>query len=173
MISSAIWDKSARVNFQRLTKLLEPVGRVQFVVFEKFTSADFSQIAREKSCDYFLIIHIQKFLCKCMTNKTCSVAYLSESLSKHYGVARLWKSRYCYGILKLPVMHALSGAFIIIQLHHSWYELKCATSIQAYNLPSLRAVAKENPRLVTFSSFVEPLLCCTNVQLLVHWFIHW
>ena len=31
---------------------------------------------------------------------------------------------------------------------------------------------KENPRLVTFSSFVEPLLCCTNVQLLVHWFIH-
>ena len=35
MISSAILDKSARVNFQRLTKL-------QFVVFEKFTSADLS-----------------------------------------------------------------------------------------------------------------------------------
>ena len=49
MISSAIWDKLARVNF-----------RVQFVVFEKFTSADLSQIAREKSCDYLLIIHIQK-----------------------------------------------------------------------------------------------------------------
>ena len=47
--------------FQRLTKLHEPVGRVQFVVFEKFTSADLSQIAREKSCDYLLIIHIQKF----------------------------------------------------------------------------------------------------------------
>ena len=35
--------------------------RVQFVVFEKFTSADLSQIAREKSCDYLLITHIQKF----------------------------------------------------------------------------------------------------------------
>ena len=53
MISSAIWDKSARVNFSK-----------EFVVFEKFTSADLSQIAREKSCDYLLIIHIQKVLCK-------------------------------------------------------------------------------------------------------------
>ena len=64
MVSSVIWDKSARVNFLK----------VQFVVFEKFTRADFSQIAREKSCDYLLIIHIQKFLCKWMTNKMCSVA---------------------------------------------------------------------------------------------------
>ena len=39
--------------FQRL--------RVQFLVFEKFTSADLSQIGREKSCDYWLIIYIQKF----------------------------------------------------------------------------------------------------------------
>ena len=61
MISSAIWDKSARVNFQRLTKLHEPIGRVQFVVFEKFTSADLSQIAREKSCDYLKlsVMHYQ------------------------------------------------------------------------------------------------------------------
>ena len=50
MISSSIWDKSAQVQV-----------RVQFVVFEKFTSADLSQIAREKSCDYLLIIHIQNF----------------------------------------------------------------------------------------------------------------
>ena len=55
---------------------------------------------------------------------------------------------------------------MLIQLHGN--ELKCATSIQACNLPSLRAVAKENPRLVAFSSFVEPLLCCTNVELLVY-----
>ena len=60
IISSAIWDKSARVNFS-LTNQNEPVGRVQFVVFEKFTSTDISQIAREKSCDYLLTIHIQKF----------------------------------------------------------------------------------------------------------------
>ena len=37
-ISSAIWDKSARVNFSKTNKIL---------VFEKFTSADLSQIARE------------------------------------------------------------------------------------------------------------------------------
>ena len=37
-----------------------------------------------------------------MTNKVCSVAYLSESLLKHY---KLFKSKYCYGILKLSVMH--------------------------------------------------------------------
>ena len=60
MISSAIWDKLARVNFQRLTKLHSPYGLVQFVVFYEFTSADLSQIAPEKSCDYLLIIHIQK-----------------------------------------------------------------------------------------------------------------
>ena len=53
MISSAIWDKLARVNFSK-------TNQIQFVVFEKFTSADLSQIAREKSCDYLLIIHIQK-----------------------------------------------------------------------------------------------------------------
>ena len=47
--------------FQRLTKLHEPVGRVQFVVFEKFTSAYLFQIAQEKSCDYLLIINMKKF----------------------------------------------------------------------------------------------------------------
>lgn len=35
----------------------EPVGRVQFVVFEKFTSADLSQIARDKSCDYLYLLN--------------------------------------------------------------------------------------------------------------------
>ena len=39
-------------NVQRLTKLHEPVGRVQFVVFQNFTSAHSFQIAREKSCHY-------------------------------------------------------------------------------------------------------------------------
>ena len=62
MISSAIWDKSALVNFSKTNKLHEAVGRVQFVVFEKFTSADLSQIARENHViNYLLIIHIQNF----------------------------------------------------------------------------------------------------------------
>ena len=46
MISSAIWDKSAQVNFSGLTKFA--------VFFFTFTSADLSQIAREKSCGYLL-----------------------------------------------------------------------------------------------------------------------
>ena len=48
--------------FQRQTKLHEPVGRVQFGVFEKFTSAYLFQIAQEKSCDNLLIIHMNKLL---------------------------------------------------------------------------------------------------------------
>ena len=43
-----------------LTKLHEPIGQVQFVVFEKFTSAYLSQIARDKSCDYLLTIFMKK-----------------------------------------------------------------------------------------------------------------
>ena len=43
--------------FQRLQKLHEPLGRVQFVVFEKFASAYMYlfQIAQEKSFDYLFI----------------------------------------------------------------------------------------------------------------------
>ena len=43
--------------FKDYKKLHGPVGRVQFVVFEKFTSAYLFQIAREKSFDYLLIIY--------------------------------------------------------------------------------------------------------------------
>ena len=45
----------------------EPVGRVQFVVFEKFTSAYLFQISREKSFDYFLIIYMGQFLSRFST----------------------------------------------------------------------------------------------------------
>ena len=61
MISSAIWNNEARINFQRLKTLHEPAGRVQFGVFEKFTSAYLFQIAQEKSCHYILIIYMKKF----------------------------------------------------------------------------------------------------------------
>ena len=44
--------------FQRLTKLYEPVGRVQFVSLKKFTSAYLFQIAQEKSCEYILEINM-------------------------------------------------------------------------------------------------------------------
>ena len=83
MISSAIWGKSVRV---RLIKLHKPVGRVQFVVFEKFTSADFSQIAREKSCDYLLIIRIQKFY----TASGCQTKDVFSRLPFRFFVKTLW-----------------------------------------------------------------------------------
>ena len=44
--------------FNDYKKLHEPIGRVQFVVFEKFMSAYLFQIAREKSFDYLLIIYM-------------------------------------------------------------------------------------------------------------------
>ena len=47
--------------FPRPTKVHEPVGRLHFVVFEKFTSAYLFQIAREKSCDYLLIMYLKKW----------------------------------------------------------------------------------------------------------------
>ena len=40
---------------------------MQFGVFEKFTSACLFQIAREKSCDYLLIIYMKK--CKTVKKK--------------------------------------------------------------------------------------------------------
>ena len=40
----------------------EPVGRVQFIVFQKFMSAYVFQIAQEKSFDYLLITHKWQFL---------------------------------------------------------------------------------------------------------------
>ena len=39
MILSTIWNKQAQVNFQTLKNLHAPVGWLQFVAFEKFSSA--------------------------------------------------------------------------------------------------------------------------------------
>ena len=66
--------------------------------------------------------------------------------------------------------HALSGAFVLFLFYK--YGLKYVTSIQGCNLTSLRTVTLENPRMVAFSSFTKPLLCCPNVQLQVLWFMY-
>ena len=50
MIWSAIWDKSARVNFSKTNKMSRARrASAIFLVFEKFTSADLFQIARENN----------------------------------------------------------------------------------------------------------------------------
>ena len=62
MISSAIWNKEARVNFLKDYKLHSPYGLVQFwSSLKKVTSAYLFQIAREKSRDYLLITYMKKF----------------------------------------------------------------------------------------------------------------
>ena len=42
---------TSSANFSKTTKLLEPVGQVQFVVFEKFTSAYFTKLHRKTCCN--------------------------------------------------------------------------------------------------------------------------
>ena len=52
MISSAIWNYQARVNFSKTTKICS---------LNKFASAHLFQISREKRCDYLLIIYMKRF----------------------------------------------------------------------------------------------------------------
>ena len=63
--------------FQRLTKLLEPVGRVQFGVFEKFTSAYLFQIARE--IIWLLINNIHKKISRCLSSRNACVSRNQEN----------------------------------------------------------------------------------------------
>ena len=55
--------------------------RVQSVVFEKFTSAYLFQIAREKSCDYLLIIYKQQFLSRVSSFRYRMPLILTASLT--------------------------------------------------------------------------------------------
>ena len=57
MVSSAIRNKWARVNFLRLPN----TGSCNLWSLKKFTSAYLFQIAGEKSFDYLLIIYMKKF----------------------------------------------------------------------------------------------------------------
>ena len=50
---------TSSANFSKTTKLHEPVGQVQFVVFEKFTSAYFAKL-HHKTCCFLLITLIKK-----------------------------------------------------------------------------------------------------------------
>ena len=75
MISRAIWDKSARVNFSKTNK-----------------------IARARRAMYVLIIHIQKLnyaASRCQTYRRFRTLTF-HSLLKHCGVSGVCKSRYCF-----------------------------------------------------------------------------
>ena len=79
----------------------EPVGQVQFGVFEKFTSAYFFQIAQEKSCDYLLIIYMKKFR-DGLAEETHAYHTIREKLRhqlRHPGRALDLKAKYLIGHL--------------------------------------------------------------------------
>ena len=63
--------------FQRPTKLLEPVGRVQFGVFEKFTSAYLSQIALE--IIWLLINNIHEKITRYLSSRNARVSRNQEN----------------------------------------------------------------------------------------------
>ena len=72
----------------------EPVGRVQFGVFEKFTSAYLFQIAQEKSCDYLLVIYctwknleMVKQKERTQSGKNCAINCTIQ------GVRLIWKQK--------------------------------------------------------------------------------
>ena len=48
-----------RINFSKITKLHKPLGQLEFVVFEKFTSAYDTKL-QEKSCYYLSIVSTWK-----------------------------------------------------------------------------------------------------------------
>ena len=60
MISSAIWNKQARVNFSKTNKIARARKASAIWGSERFTSAYLFQIASEKSCDFLLIIYMKK-----------------------------------------------------------------------------------------------------------------
>ena len=61
--------------FQKVSKFHEPVGRMQFELFDKHTIANYFQIEREKSCDYLLIIYIPKLHIKASSVSEMTHAY--------------------------------------------------------------------------------------------------
>ena len=55
MISSAVCYKSEQVNFSKTNQIAGALTATAIWLVQ-FTGADLPQIAREKSCDYLLII---------------------------------------------------------------------------------------------------------------------
>ena len=61
MISSAIWDKSARVNFSKTNKIARARRASAICSLRKIYECGFIPNCTRKSRDYLLIIHIQNF----------------------------------------------------------------------------------------------------------------
>ena len=84
MISSAIWYYKAKLRKQK--KFNKPIGQVQFVVFEKFTTA-YSTTLREKSCNYLLIMYMKKHNRRSKQTKFWKCVYPISNLQVCYNFA--------------------------------------------------------------------------------------
>ena len=78
----------------------EPVGRVQFKDFEKFTSAYLFQIAQEKSCGYLLIIYLKKSqeklaICEFLWSLTIQNAWFVSSFCSELTLLHCFKAKNC------------------------------------------------------------------------------
>ena len=67
----------SKSKFSKTTKLHELVGSVQFVVFEKSTTAYYTKL-HKKSC-YLLVIYMKKASQKVKADKTLTAGMLSVS----------------------------------------------------------------------------------------------
>ena len=76
----------------------EPVGRVQFGVFEKFTTAYLFQIAQEKSCDYLLINNIHEEISRWFTKRnarvSCNQGKIAPSIAPYRACACFESKRF-------------------------------------------------------------------------------
>ena len=61
MISNAIWDKSARVNFSKTNKIARARRASAICSLKNLRVRIYPQNSMRKSCDYLLIIYIQNF----------------------------------------------------------------------------------------------------------------
>ena len=111
---------------------------MQFVVFEKFTSAYLFQIAREKSFDYFLIIYKKQFLSRFSTLRDKYEAL--SILQLHW--KKIWHVNSSVKIYSLSPIHVWKLSSFFFKLWKAdliYSELKNLTTKQ--NKPSSGFIA--------------------------------
>ena len=127
--SRAIWDKSALVSFSQANQTVLTLRALRALralrtlralragailsSFEKFTYADLSQIAREKSYDYYLIIYNQKYDSVSLFFCLYFVSWLTSSaacLSIFYSNSRTFSTRICFKLVK-PLSRIIERLF--------------------------------------------------------------
>ena len=106
---------------------------MQFGVFEKFTSAYLFQIARQKSCDYLLIIYVQKFQTNSCPSScifvtvfqgTCQSFLISTFYTDFVFLhSKNFKFLHCLGLIDMLSANKNAEIFVCILLRNEQYRL--------------------------------------------------